>query len=128
MEQVLMSFNSGLQTSFYFLASPNTKYALRISEVGTIRNKIVLAIGKVYTHYCTWYWQRTHQGKRPPGRPRQRWEDGIKRDVESLVGGPDWKAKVADTEIRGLAVRRDGPSNRYYQRKKKYKSIHHSNI
>jgi len=38
------------------------------------------------------------KGKRPFGRPRLRWEDVIKKDVEALNGGPDWKAKAADRE------------------------------
>jgi len=36
--------------------------------------------------------------KRPLGHPRLRWEDVIKRDMESLGGGQDWKAKAADRE------------------------------
>jgi len=38
------------------------------------------------------------KGKRPLGLPRLRWEDLVKRDVESLNGGPDWKTKAADRE------------------------------
>ncbi|CAI6370121.1 unnamed protein product [Macrosiphum euphorbiae] len=38
------------------------------------------------------------KGKRSLGRPRLRWEDLIKKDVESLNGGPDWKTKAADRE------------------------------
>jgi hypothetical protein len=30
-------------------------------------------------------------GKRPPGKPRSRWEDSIKIDVREIVwGGVDW--------------------------------------
>jgi len=36
--------------------------------------------------------------KRPLGRPRLRWEDIIKRDVEALNGGPDWKVQALDRE------------------------------
>eukprot|EP00102_Acyrthosiphon_pisum_P014323 XP_008184319.1 PREDICTED: zinc finger protein 664-like [Acyrthosiphon pisum] len=39
------------------------------------------------------------KGKRPLGRPRLRWEDLVKRDVESLNGGPDWKTKAADRDL-----------------------------
>jgi hypothetical protein len=32
------------------------------------------------------------EGKRPLGRPRRRWEDNIKMDVQEIGGGPgDWK-------------------------------------
>jgi hypothetical protein len=30
------------------------------------------------------------EGKRPLGRPRQRWEDNIKMDVQEVGGGTDW--------------------------------------
>jgi hypothetical protein len=31
------------------------------------------------------------EGKRPPGRPRRRWEDNIKMDlIETEWGGMDW--------------------------------------
>jgi hypothetical protein len=31
------------------------------------------------------------EGKRPPGRPRRRWEDGIRMDLrETGLGGVDW--------------------------------------
>ena len=32
-----------------------------------------------------------HEGKRPLGRPRRRWEDNIKIDIQEVVcGGMDW--------------------------------------
>jgi hypothetical protein len=31
------------------------------------------------------------KGRRPPGRPRRRWEDGIKMDLEEIGwGGVEW--------------------------------------
>ena len=30
------------------------------------------------------------EGKRPLGRPRRRWEDNIKMDLEEVGGGGDW--------------------------------------
>jgi hypothetical protein len=31
------------------------------------------------------------EGKRPPGRPRRRWKDNIKMDLQAVVcGGMDW--------------------------------------
>jgi len=35
-------------------------------------------------------------GKRPLGRPRLRWEDMIKKDVEVLNGRTDWKVRALD--------------------------------
>ena len=31
-----------------------------------------------------------HEGKRPLGRPRRRWEDNIKMDLQEVRGGGDW--------------------------------------
>jgi hypothetical protein len=32
-----------------------------------------------------------HEGKRPLGRPRRRWEDGIRMDLRDTgLGGVDW--------------------------------------
>ena len=38
------------------------------------------------------------EGKRPLGRPRRRWEDNIKMDLQELGGGGDWMelAQVRD--------------------------------
>ena len=30
------------------------------------------------------------EGKRPLGRPRRRWEDNIKMDLQEVGGGGDW--------------------------------------
>ena len=30
------------------------------------------------------------KGKRPLGRPRRRWEDNIKMDLQEVGGGGDW--------------------------------------
>ncbi|KAL4107860.1 hypothetical protein QTP88_018142 [Uroleucon formosanum] len=38
-------------------------------------------------------------GKRPLGKPKLRWEDIVKRDIEDLLGGANWK---------DLAMNRDG--------------------
>jgi hypothetical protein len=34
---------------------------------------------------------------RPRGRPRNRWQDGVRED-ERIVGGDEWKGKVYNTE------------------------------
>jgi hypothetical protein len=40
---------------------------------------------------------RKPEGKRPLGRPRHRWEDNIKRDLQEVVGGRgDWMEFAQD--------------------------------
>ncbi|VVC33011.1 Ribosomal RNA methyltransferase FtsJ domain,S-adenosyl-L-methionine-dependent methyltransferase [Cinara cedri] len=36
--------------------------------------------------------------KRPLGRPKTRWEDVVKKDVQSLGGGMNWKERAMDRE------------------------------
>lgn len=48
--------------------------------------------------------------KRPFERSRLRWKDVIKKDVESLNGGSDWKALIG--RIGELGVWRDGVDGR----------------
>jgi len=39
------------------------------------------------------------EGKRPLGRPRRRWEDNIKMDLQEVVfGGMDWIELVQDRD------------------------------
>jgi hypothetical protein len=39
------------------------------------------------------------EGKRPLGRPRLRWEDNIKRDLQEVRGGcGDWKERAQDRD------------------------------
>ena len=42
---------------------------------------------------CTRFWMGKPEGKRPLGRPRRRWEDNIKMDLEEVgrgCGGTGW--------------------------------------
>jgi len=40
-----------------------------------------------------------HEGKRPPGRHRRRWEDNIKMDLQEVVfGSMDWKELAQDRD------------------------------
>jgi hypothetical protein len=43
---------------------------------------------------CTRFWWEIPEGKRPLGRPRRRWEDGIRMDLREIgLGvriGSDW--------------------------------------
>jgi hypothetical protein len=44
------------------------------------------------------------EGKRPPGRPRRRWEDGVRMDVTRTdLGGVDW-IRLAQDRNRWRAV------------------------
>jgi hypothetical protein len=39
------------------------------------------------------------KGKRPPGRPRRRWEDGIRMDLREIgLGGVDWIRLAQDRD------------------------------
>jgi hypothetical protein len=39
------------------------------------------------------------EGKRPLGRPRHRWEDNIKRDIQEVGGGcGDWMERAEDRD------------------------------
>jgi len=40
--------------------------------------------------------ENTPKGKRPLGRPRLRWEDRIKEDIEKVRPGLDWKELALD--------------------------------
>ena len=40
------------------------------------------------------------EGKRPLGRPRLRWEDNIKKDLQEVVGGyGDWMELAQDRDM-----------------------------
>jgi hypothetical protein len=40
------------------------------------------------------------EGKRPLGRPRRRWEDNIKMDLQKVGGGRgDWMELAQETEM-----------------------------
>jgi hypothetical protein len=53
---------------------------------------------------CTGFWSRNLRGKRPMGRPRRRWEDNIKMDLQEVgCGGMDW-IEVAQDRNRWRAL------------------------
>jgi len=42
--------------------------------------------------------EKNPAGKRPLGRRRMSWEDVVKKDVEALGEGSDWKKQVSDRD------------------------------
>ena len=38
------------------------------------------------------------EGKRPLGRPRRRWENNIKMDLQQVGGGEDWTELTQDRD------------------------------
>ena len=48
---------------------------------------------------CTGFWLGKPERKRPLGRPRRRWEDNIKMDLQEVEGGcGDWMELAQDRE------------------------------
>jgi hypothetical protein len=45
------------------------------------------------------------EGKRPLGRPRCRWEDNIKKDLQEVRWGIDWIDLVQDRDRRRALVK-----------------------
>jgi len=63
------------------------RWAGHVARMGEGRNLYRVLIGK-------------HDGKRPLGRPRRRWEDNIKIDVQEVgCGGMEW-IELADDRDR----------------------------
>ena len=53
---------------------------------------------------CTGFWWGRSEGKRPLGRPRCRWEENIKMDLQEVgCGGMDW-IEVAQDRDRWRAL------------------------
>jgi hypothetical protein len=48
---------------------------------------------------CTGFWSGKPEGKRPLGRPRRRWEDNIKMDLQEVgCGGMNWIELAQDRD------------------------------
>ena len=46
------------------------------------------------------------EGKRPLGRPRRRWEDNIKMDLQEVgLGGMDWIELAQDRDMTVMNIR-----------------------
>jgi hypothetical protein len=49
---------------------------------------------------------RRHEGKRPLGKPRRRWEDNIKMDLRHIgIAGPKWIQLAQDRVQRRAFVK-----------------------
>jgi hypothetical protein len=60
------------------MKSRRMRWAGHVARMGEGRNVYRVLVGKI-------------EGKRPLGRPRRRWEDGIKMDVREIGwGGVEW--------------------------------------
>jgi hypothetical protein len=56
------------------------------------------------TEKCTSFLVGKPEGKRPLGRPRRRWEDGVRLDLREIgLGGVDW-IRLAQDRDRWRAV------------------------
>jgi hypothetical protein len=54
---------------------------------------------------------RKPEGKRPLGRPRRRWEDGVRMDLREIgFGGVDWIRLAQDRPVAGCCECGDEPS------------------
>jgi hypothetical protein len=57
-----------------------------VARMGQDRNVLKVLVGKP-------------EGKRPHGRPRHRWEDGIRMDLREIgLGGVDWIRLTQDRD------------------------------
>ena len=57
-------------------------------------------------------------GRRPPGRPRQRWLDNVTRDLQELDVGVEWERLAQDRMIwRGITREARALQGRYGHRK-----------
>ncbi|KAL4099054.1 hypothetical protein QTP88_023549 [Uroleucon formosanum] len=71
------------------------------SILETIKNKRLLWAGHAWRSQnplIRMVLDENPNGKRPLGRPRQRWEDGVRDDVKALGGGEDWRSQASNRE------------------------------
>ena len=62
------------------------RWAGHVARMGERRGVYRVLVGK-------------HEGKRPLGRPRRRWEDNIKMDLQEVgCGGMDWMELAQDRD------------------------------
>jgi hypothetical protein len=70
--------------------SRRMRWAGHVARMGEERKVYKVFVGKL-------------EGKRPHGRPRRRWEDGIRMDLREIgLGGVDWIRLAEDRDRSGL--------------------------
>jgi hypothetical protein len=75
------------------MKSRRMKWAGHVASMGVMRNECKILVGK-------------HEGKRPLGRPRCRWEDNIRMDLRERVwASVDW-VYVAEDRDQWRALRK----------------------
>jgi len=68
------------------IKSRRIRWAGNVARMGVRRSVYRVLVGK-------------HEGKRPLGRPRHRWEDNIKMDLQEVgCGGMDWIELAQDRD------------------------------
>jgi hypothetical protein len=73
------------------IKSRRKRWAVHVARMGEERKVYKVLVGKP-------------EGKRPLGRPRRRWEDGIRMDLREIdLGGVDW-IRLAQDRDRWRAV------------------------
>ena len=65
--------------------SRRMRWAGHVARMGKVRGVYRVLVGKP-------------EGKRPLGRPRRRWEDNIKIDLQEVGGGGDWMGLAQDRD------------------------------
>ena len=65
--------------------SRRMRWAWHVARMGEGRGVHRVIVGK-------------HEGKRPLGRPRRRWEDNMKVDLQEVGGGGDWMELAQDRD------------------------------
>jgi hypothetical protein len=74
------------------MKSRRMRWAGHVARMGEGRNVYRVLVGKP-------------EGKRPVGRPRRRWEDGIKMDLREIgCGGVEWTQLAQDRDRRRAVV------------------------
>ena len=97
--KIIVSFTEILQNYFqsiYIRFSTHKLYPPPIDEV-IIIIIIIIIIGEERGVHRVLVWKP--EGKRPLGRPRRRWEDNIKMDLQKAGGGcGDWMELAQDRD------------------------------
>ena len=98
--KIIVSFTEILQNYFqsiYIRFSTHKLYPPPIDEVIIIIIIIIIIIGEERGVHRVLVWKP--EGKRPLGRPRRRWEDNIKMDLQKVGGGcGDWMELAQDRD------------------------------